>query len=61
MVRTQVGIPPVRHPARVFTAVGRSCSEGDRVELASRLGTMVAQLQPPPDARDWLQIVRDAE
>ena len=44
MVRTQLGTPPVCHPARVFTADGRSCSEGDRVELARRLDAMVAQL-----------------
>ena len=61
MVRTQLGNPPVCDPARVFTADGRSFSEGDRAELAHRLGAMVAQLQPAPGAHDWLQVMRDAE
>ena len=61
MVKTPLGTPPVCKPARILTAGGRSCSERDRVELAHRLGTMMAQIQPVSGAQDWLQVVRSAE
>lgn len=61
MIRTQLGTPPVCDPARVFTTDDRSCSEGDRVELAHRLSGIVAQFQPAPGAQEWLQAMRDAE
>ena len=56
-----VGNPPgVRPGARVHSRRPELLQRG-RVELAHRLGTMVAQLQPAPSAQDWLQVVRDAE
>ena len=56
-----VGNPPgVRPGARVHSRRPELLQRG-RVELAHRLGTMVAQLQPAPGAKDCLQAMRDAE
>lgn len=61
MVRHTFGKPPVCDPSRVFTADGRSCEEGHRIELASRLSPMVQKLAPAPGSLDWPQVMGIAE
>ena len=61
MVRTALGTPPVCDPDRVFSADGRSCSEGDRLELSYRFHEVIARLEPAPGAPGWLQVLRESE
>ena len=61
MVSNTLGAPPACDPARVFTAEGRSCEEGCRDELASRLSPIVLKLAPMPVSLDWLQVMQTSE
>lgn len=56
-----MGTPPVCDLARVFTGVGLSYGEGDRVELSPRLGRLVVEFEPAPVSLSWTQTLRDAE
>lgn len=61
MIRNTLGAPPACDPARVFTAEGRSCEEGCRDDVVSRLSPIVLKLAPMPVSLDWLQVTHVAE